>query len=152
MLENEIAFQKKWCRCLRVKGYHTYKLQFKVSLKLWSLIHELFVCQDLQQTCVLLCTSILSKITSVLLELVLLICQIHLVFSYCDTSNKIATSSCSNSFVSSFISVHINTSWPRQNGSHFADDIFKHIFLNENVWISIDFSLKFISRGPIDNI
>ena len=30
-----------------------------------------------------------------------------------------------------------NTLRPRQNGSHFADDLFKCIFLNENVWISI---------------
>ena len=27
----------------------------------------------------------------------------------------------------------INTLRPRQNGRHFADDIFKSIFLNENV-------------------
>ena len=26
---------------------------------------------------------------------------------------------------------------PRQKGRHFAGDIFKYIFLNENVWISI---------------
>ena len=45
-----------------------------------------------------------------------------------------------------------NTLRPRQNGRHFADDDFKRIFLNENVWISIDISLKFISKGPIDNI
>ena len=25
---------------------------------------------------------------------------------------------------------------PRQNGRHFADDIFKRIFENENEWIS----------------
>ena len=33
---------------------------------------------------------------------------------------------------------------PRQNGSHFESDISKCIFLNENVWISIKISLKFI--------
>ena len=33
---------------------------------------------------------------------------------------------------------------PRQNGRHFADNIFKCIFLNENVWIAIDISLKFV--------
>ena len=48
--------------------------------------------------------------------------------------------------------VHINTLRPRQNGRHFADDIFKCIFLNENVWISIGISLKFVPRGPINNI
>ena len=32
-----------------------------------------------------------------------------------------------------------------------ADDIFKCIFLNENVRISIKISLKFVPEGPIDN-
>ena len=41
---------------------------------------------------------------------------------------------------------------PRQNGRHFADDILKCIFLNENVWIPIEISLKFVPKGPIDNI
>ena len=46
----------------------------------------------------------------------------------------------------------INTLRPRQNGRRFADDTFKRIFLNENVWISIKISLQFVPRGPIDNI
>ena len=46
----------------------------------------------------------------------------------------------------------INTLRPRQNGRHFPDDIFKSIFLNENVWISIEISLKFVPRGEINNI
>ena len=46
----------------------------------------------------------------------------------------------------------VNTLRPRQNGRHFPDDIFKCIFLNENVWISIKFSLKFVPKGPINNI
>ena len=41
---------------------------------------------------------------------------------------------------------------PRQNGRHFADDTFKRIFVNENVRISIKISLKFVPRGPINNI
>ena len=41
---------------------------------------------------------------------------------------------------------------PRQHGRHFADDIFKGIFLNENVWIPIKFSLKFVPKGRINNI
>ena len=48
--------------------------------------------------------------------------------------------------------VWINTLGPRQNGRHFANDIFKCIFLNENVWISIKISLKFVPKGPINNI
>ena len=31
--------------------------------------------------------------------------------------------------------------------SHFADDIFKHIYLNENHFISVEFSLKIFSWG-----
>ena len=44
----------------------------------------------------------------------------------------------------------INTLRLSQNGRHFADNIFKFIFLNENIWIFIDISLKFIPKGPID--
>ena len=40
----------------------------------------------------------------------------------------------------------------RQNGRHFADDIFKCIFLYENVWSSIWISGKFVPKGPINNI
>ena len=46
----------------------------------------------------------------------------------------------------------VNTLRPRQNGRHIADDIFKCIFLNENVWIPIEISLKFVPKGPINNI
>ena len=46
----------------------------------------------------------------------------------------------------------VNTLRPRQNGRHFADDIFKWIFLNENVWMPIKISLKFVPEGPINNI
>ena len=45
-----------------------------------------------------------------------------------------------------------NTLRPRQTGCHFADDVFKGIFLNENVWILLQISLKFVPKGPIDNI
>ena len=47
---------------------------------------------------------------------------------------------------------HDNTLRLTQDGRHSADDIFKCIFLNENVWTPINFSLKFIPKGPIDNI
>ena len=40
----------------------------------------------------------------------------------------------------------------RQNGHHFADDILKCIFLSENVWIFIKISLKFVPKGPINDI
>ena len=48
--------------------------------------------------------------------------------------------------------VLLNTLRPRQNGRRFADDTFKRIFLNENVRISIKISLKFVPKGPINNI
>ena len=40
----------------------------------------------------------------------------------------------------------------RKYGRHFPDDIFKCIFLNENVRISINISLKFVPKGLINNI
>ena len=43
----------------------------------------------------------------------------------------------------------INSSLPGQNVRNFADDIFKWVFLNENIWISIKISLKLF---PINNI
>ena len=48
-----------------------------------------------------------------------------------------------------WIALHIEaeTKWPP-----FPDYIFKWIFLNENVWILIKISLKFVPKGPINNI
>ena len=46
----------------------------------------------------------------------------------------------------------VNTLRPRQNGRHFADDIFKCIFLNENAWISLKISLKCVPKVRIHNI
>ena len=46
----------------------------------------------------------------------------------------------------------LNTLRPRQNGRHFPDDTFKRIFMNDNVWISIKVSLKFVPKGSINNI
>ena len=54
--------------------------------------------------------------------------------------------------VSNWQEAYINTLRPRQNGRHFPDDSFRWIFLNENVWISIEVSLKFVPKGPINNI
>ena len=45
----------------------------------------------------------------------------------------------------------VNTLWPGQNGRHFADDKFRCIFVNENVCISFENSLKFVAGGPINN-
>ena len=65
------------------------------------------------------------------------------VWAFCDTTEHFVIDSNKNRF---------NTLRPRQNGRHFADDTFKHIFLNENVRISIKISLKFVPNGPINNI
>ena len=46
----------------------------------------------------------------------------------------------------------LNTLRLRQNGCHLADDIFKCNCFNENVWISIKMSLKFLPEDPVDNI
>ena len=46
----------------------------------------------------------------------------------------------------------LNTLRPRQNGRAFADDIFKRIFVNENISIPIKISLKFVPKGSINNI
>ena len=46
----------------------------------------------------------------------------------------------------------INTLRLRQNGWHFADDIFKCIFFSENVWTLIKISLKFVPKVPINKI
>ena len=48
--------------------------------------------------------------------------------------------------------LNINTLRPRQNGHHFADYMFKWIFLNENVWILLKISLKFVPKVWINNI
>ena len=47
----------------------------------------------------------------------------------------------------------LNTFRPRQNGFHFADNIFNCTFFNENVWVFlIKISLKFVTMGPIKNM
>ena len=47
--------------------------------------------------------------------------------------------------------IFFNTLRPRQDGRHFADDIFTCIFFNENCCILIKFPLKYVRKGPIDN-
>ena len=47
---------------------------------------------------------------------------------------------------------HVNTSRPRQNGRRYPVDIFKCIFLNENICIPINISLKSVPKGQIYNI
>ena len=59
-------------------------------------------------------------------------------------------------YVLTIFDIHIrrflNSSRPRRNGRYNADDIFKCILLKENVWIPTKISLKFVPKGPINNI
>ena len=48
--------------------------------------------------------------------------------------------------------VEFNTLRLRQNGRHFAHGTFRCIFGNENYSILIKTSLKFVPKGPINNI
>ena len=45
----------------------------------------------------------------------------------------------------------INSSPTGQNGRHFANNIFKCIFMNEEFYILFRISLKFVSKGGIDD-
>ena len=47
---------------------------------------------------------------------------------------------------------NVNTMKPRQNYCHFTDDIFTCIFFNENAWISLKISLKFVLKFQFNNI
>ena len=46
----------------------------------------------------------------------------------------------------------LNTLRQWKNGCHFPDDMLICIFVNENVWISLKISLKFVRKIPISNI
>ena len=46
----------------------------------------------------------------------------------------------------------LNTLRPRQNGRHFADDIFKCISLNENICNSLNVLLNLVPKVRINNI
>ena len=45
----------------------------------------------------------------------------------------------------------LNSSPSGHNVRHFADDIFKYVFMNEKVCILIKISPNFVPKGPIDN-
>ena len=47
---------------------------------------------------------------------------------------------------------YVNSLRPRPNRCHFADDLIKCIFENENEWISPRISLKFVPKVWINNI
>ena len=45
----------------------------------------------------------------------------------------------------------LNSLWPRQDGRLFRDHILKRIFLNENVFVSIEIPIKSIFSIGSDN-
>ena len=61
-----------------------------------------------------------------------------------------------NSYHHSLHSIQMYTEFkelrPKEAGHHFTDNIFKCFFLNENLWISINISLKFVLEGQSNNI
>ena len=54
-----------------------------------------------------------------------------------------------SSFVKSYYET-FNSSPPERNGRHFADDIFRCIFVNEKFCLLIQIPLKFVPKGQID--
>ena len=40
----------------------------------------------------------------------------------------------------------------RQDGRHFQEGMFEYIFLKENACIFITISMKFVPKGPVNNI
>ena len=74
----------------------------------------------------------------------------------CQTSRNIEQSGwdgcCNLGYPSPIHETNLNTLRPRQNGCQYPDDIFKCIYLNENIYISIKISLKFVPNGRINNI
>ena len=44
------------------------------------------------------------------------------------------------------------THWGRDNMAAISQTTLSNAFLNENLWISIKISLKFVPKSPIDNI
>ena len=70
------------------------------------------------------------------------------IYQICSSSGCCIIEACVSILVLGFI----NTLRPRQNGRHFADDIFKCVFFNENAWISLQISLKFVPKFRINNI
>ena len=81
-------------------------------------------------------------------------CGLYVVVFFVDFHIYGSAQDCSNSIVDTLevLKSCINTLRPRQNGRHLPDDIFKCISLNENIWISIEISLKFVRKGSINNI
>ena len=97
--------------------------------------------------------------SSCILYIFIIYIMIFFVFFLSDDHSRVVLSNATNVSGSDYINAStivstgpLTTLRPRQNGRHVPDDIFKCIFLNENIWISIKISLKFVPKGPINNI
>ena len=69
----------------------------------------------------------------------------------CTNSSMSHNKECTNGWLPAKLS-YLNILKLRQNGCHFADNIFKSILLNETVQISINISLKLVAKSQINNI
>ena len=56
---------------------------------------------------------------------------------------------CTDGIHKQLILIHRNRD---KNNHNLADDILSRIFVNQNVWISIKMSLKFVLNGPVANM
>ena len=68
------------------------------------------------------------------------------------SSACVATFATCTIHTASIIRSHLNTLRPWQNCRYFVDDVFKRIFLTENVWISLNISLEFLAKVRMNNI
>ena len=57
---------------------------------------------------------------------------------------------CMNMEICLTVVTELNALRLRQNGRHITD-FYKCIFFKENVWILIKISLRFVSKGPVNN-
>ena len=84
------------------------------------------------------------------LQSLLPVLQGLIVFFSAASSNNIMRQP--NSYLSWTWTAYVNSLRPRWKRRHIADDIFKCIFLNENVWTLLKFTPKLVPNVRINNI
>ena len=126
---------------LNTRHYHDYTmLTAKMMITLWHLLFLILILNVLQQ---------IAKPRTRIARLAKRMTNasvMHAMPSFTSTPllKSVKVSYATHTFV--------NSLRPKQNGRHFADDIFKCFFLNENAWISPKSSLKFVPKVRINNI
>ena len=100
------------------------------------------------------CVQLINELLWIVLSFCWSLCMKHWYRNYNNSENalifkgRFISAGQSKNFIYTQESRHgswvtwVNTLRPRQNGHHFADDISECIFLNGNVWILINISLK----------